>query len=173
MKVSSWLIILCYIDLHKVVEGQKTRKDSSAAKAIVHILNDYLAENSQTVNLIDFESTTGCSGRLVDSILRHARDSVPLRVSKEDDDNNQLDLKLNTSTILTFESIQSFKAKVSNIIWQSNPKERHKHLVSVHNMTTEDLENFKPEDGFKIDCVNFLVNENERSIDLAQNVMFS
>lgn len=172
MKLSSWLIILCYVDLHKVVESQRTRRDSSAAKAIVHILNDYLAENSKTVDLIDFESTLGCSGRLFDSILRHANGSVPLQVSK-DGDNNQLDLKLNVSTILTFESIKSFKERISSINWQSNPKERHKHLVSVHNMTTDDLENFTPEDGFKIDCVNFLVNENERSIDLAQNVMFS
>lgn len=145
-----------------------TQNDSAAPLAIASILS-YLAKNSWTVDIIFCGDSDTSSGRLADSILRQSTQASAVQVSKCD----KWKFSLNTSSILLFDSLTRFREIAPQIIWQNDPKVCFKHLVSVPNMTVGDLETVRFAEGFHFDCVNFLANKGEKSIDLVQNDMSS
>ena len=64
-------------------------------------------------------------------------------------------VKLGDSSIVFFDSVESFKAGASNISWVSQFGYHKNHLVYVPDLTTSDIiKTFV--DGFEIDNVNFL-----------------
>lgn len=137
--------------------------------AINIILSQYFADQSKTVDLISYGSEGGKSEKIINEIFLKSRGQVAIKVLSSDK-------RLNTSSILTFDSIQNFIESAENMNWQTNINKRFKHLVHIPGATFTDIEkcigkrNF---DGFSIDSVDFLVNENEKSIELATVFMFT
>lgn len=140
-----------------------------ASSAINGVLEEYFAKNLAKVDLIYYGSENGASEILVKEIVRSRKDSVSIKVYKGV--KNVSKEKLSQSTLLTFDSVQNFKAVFKEIKWQRNPKRRKRHLVYIHNATIADLSNIQ--DGFSIDYVSFLLSESETSIDLVTSFMFT
>lgn len=167
------MLVLVHPLTHQTVSIQSTKSKSIAPQAINSILSDYMSRNFYTIDVVAFESRSISSEAIIESISRNINYSNAIQVSTIGDRHNPWKFRLNTSSVLVFDSPRSFKRIATKIIWQTDPKVRYKHIVYVITMTIDDLRSMTFEDGFSIDCVNFLVDENENSIDLAQNVMFS
>lgn len=167
MKVQSLFVVLIF----KFVTGNESAKVKSlAVPAISSILVEYFGKNSQKVDLINFGKVKRENEKIFDKILRHKDDSVTFKVLC-DAAENSWGLKLNTSSILTFDSPQNFMEMKNRIEWVSNKKIRYKSLIYILNTTIDDLAGIT--DGFPFDNVNFLLNETNKSIDLVASFMFT
>lgn len=160
------LIALQYLVVQSYCFASKSFKQQAIAEIIVDLF-----KHSYTVDIITHGDKFGDIGKLIDSVLQHVNDSSVIQVLKCDGD-DPWKLQLNTSSVLIFDSPQGFEEIAERIIWQTNPEVRHQHLVSVTGLTFDDLKTLKT-DWSKLDSINFLVNENSKSIDLAQNILFS
>lgn len=165
MKASTFLALSF---LHYCGSKNHERK-SILPQAISSILVDYFANNSRTVDIIIHRNNSQNNERLVDMIPRLSNGRAVIQVSRT----GVRKLQLNTSSILLFDSPQSFREIYRGITWQSDKKRRHRHLVQISNLSSSELKNIHFEDGFSIDCVNFLVNDNEKSIEMYSSFMFT
>lgn len=85
-------------------------------------------------------------------------------------------ISLNTSTLLTFDSLVDFGEFEGSIEWQTHKEKRHKHLVYIHNASIGDLTlstQTKGKKGFDIDKTAFLFDGTEESFNLATFLMFT
>ena len=161
-------LFLLFYHLHPVVVEKA--QTSKIAYAVYIILEQYLAKNSWTVDLIGFGVGNGESQNLINKILQINNNSVSLSVSVGGAQRPWKN-RLNTSSILTFDSLQDFEKVRDNITWQSHTSKRFQHLVNIPNVTIADLE--KNSDGFSIDNVNFLTQRNQNSIELVTSFMYT
>lgn len=76
------------------------------------------------------------------------------------------------SSVLLFDSLVQFKENEGKILWKTHNSKSYRHLAYVPDATTKDIEE-SVEDGWSIDNVAFLLNESEKSIDLATSFMFT
>lgn len=158
------LFVLMIATFSQVASCEKL---STESKAIIAILKEFYSIESPKVDFIYYGLEGGKSEKLANEVLRHKPESISVSVSKGDVKNSWKN-KLNSSSILLFDSAQNFRDH--NISWLSDQHVRHKHLVYFPNTTANDVKHIQ--DGFSIDNVNFLVNESESSIDLATSFMF-
>lgn len=132
---SSTLFLLFYFD-------QVSRKNSETAgvAAIRSILKEFFAKSTQKVDLVHFGAKFGVSENLVDKVMRSKDDSISFKVIKWEVGAQQV-LKLKISSLLVFDSHESFRKASENLIWASDPKVRHKHLVYFPGARVIDLSN--------------------------------
>lgn len=124
--------------------------------AITGMLTDFFSKYSTKVNVIIFEKKPKTSRKILQGLLSNTDDSVSLKIINGNRESPWIK-KLNSSTIRTFDSVQEFKKLSANIIWQTNPNVRHKHLVCIPDASETDFENIQY--GFSIENVNFLVHK--------------
>lgn len=165
MKASKILFLLHI--LHSV---QSKNSKSIVSYAIKEILSDFFLKNSLKVDFINFDFGSGKSESLMNTIIKSFCYPLPLRVSKRSNSRLQK-TRLNSSSILFFDSSKTFNEISKNLVWQSDSTKRHQHLVYIPHATIADLEHIR--DGFLIDSVNFLMNETESSIELVTAYMFN
>lgn len=170
MKIIILIAVLQLFNNFKVVCGLRTEMQSFTSKAIAEIVVE-LAKSSGSVNIITHWNKSSSNKEVYDAVLQRISESGVTKVLQDIEPWNY---KLNTSTLLMFDSPQSFQEIAPKIVWQTDPQECHKHLVSAAGLTFKDVETFLSSAGVtEIGCVNFLVDENKKSIDIAQQAMFS
>lgn len=102
-----------------------------------------------------------------DEVLRNKPETISIKIST-----CQGNIRLNESTILLFNSVQSFKEIAGEISWQTNPKIRRKHLVYIRGAGARDItENIDTD--VDVDEVGFLINTNPDEIQLSTNEIFT
>lgn len=149
---------------------QVSCKDFSSllSRAIDGILLEFFAKVSAKIDVVYLNDKRSLqSEEVIKNILSNNNDSLTFNVTKLD--SVKSNIKLNASSVVVFGSAESFRKMYNKIVWQTNPKERHQHLVSFPGAKLSDLENIQ--DGFSIDNVNFLV-ERKDSIKLLSSFMF-
>jgi hypothetical protein len=146
-------------------------KNNLVDDAINGILRDFFVASSPKINVVyvgDKESLE--SDKLIDRVLSHKNDSLTFKVIKHNINDNST-LKLYNSSIVIFDSIESFRKIYNKTVWQTNPTKRHQHLVYTPSASLSDLELIQ--NGFIIDNVNFLIPKTEKSIELVSSFMFT
>lgn len=145
--------------------------------AIKSVLQNYFEKQSSRVDMISFGEVGGSAQKLIQEILCNKPDSITLRVIKSGPlyiNYTDSEFKLQTSSVLLFDSPQNFQENFKFIDPLTHPEKRHKHLVYFPNAVVEDIaRSDNIQDGFSRDSIGFLVQENENSIDLASIFMFT
>lgn len=171
MKASTSQFIVFLITLHYTVSSARIKSDSLVPYAIARILTEHFAKTPWKVDLIQYGNKSEISEKCIDKILRIQNGSTVLRIT------TGWKINLKTSTILLFDSVKSFKNIIPNVRWITTflGSIRHPHLVYVPNITQSDIaEVIGVENGpYNVDQVGFLINETEKSIDLATFFMFT
>lgn len=163
MKSTSFLsVVLCILG----AVNSKTL-DSLAPFAAIAIIEGHFATVSGKFDIISC-GTAEFTEKWLHFLLRHQKLVTSIQLSTC----NVEIIKLNTSTLLIFESPEDFRDTAEKIVWQTNKSKRHRHLVYIQNGTKNDVTQ-TVKDGFLIDNVAFLVNETENSIKLAISYMFT
>lgn len=80
---------------------------------------------------------------------------------------------LDIPSLLVFESDEIFKQMSKKIVWQNNPEKRFEHLVYIFDSTQEFSSEIEEDDDWSFDNVAFLLNESQKSIDLATFFLFT
>lgn len=162
MKVAFWLV------LNAIIQTIQSDKNNFIAHyAISAILKeDFVQSSNKLVDIIYYGLSE--SDNFVEKILKIKNESILIKVAY--DKFNRSITILNTSSIVLMDSKRSFIEKINNITWQSNPLVRNKHILYFPKAKITDLNNIN---GFALDNVAFLVNENKKSIDLVTIFMFS
>lgn len=144
--------------------------DSLVANAIRSILDEYFSKNSWTTDVILIGKPGGQSENILEQLLRTKDEKYVIKVTR-----NVLEekgkIRLNTSSILLFDTLGTFEKLLTKIVWQTNVEKRTQHLVFVPNITTTVLKTIQDE--FAIDSVAFLSNVTKISVDLVTGFMFT
>lgn len=159
MKKSVFLLLACFfipVNLEKV--------NRVALDAISNIINSDFATFSSRIDFLTF----GESSDLFDRLLRRKNESLSLTVKHFGNEK----VKLDVSSVLIFGSLVDFKENIADIRWKTHESKNYRHLAYIPNATAKDIEE-SVKDGWSIDSVAFLLNETEKSIDLATSFMFT
>src|ERR1700704_6655789 len=157
-----WLLLFLFSDFK--VECKSS--NSLVSRAILSIIENVFVQETGKIDLINYGSKL-----VIEEVLLNNPHMISVQTLKDGADDSRKN-QLNISSILFFDSPENFKERVNNIRWLSNPRRRFKHLVYVPNLTTSDIdENIN--DAFNIDSVGFLMNDNNKSIDLIASYMFT
>lgn len=138
--------------------------------ALNALIQEYFVKHSPKIDLICFGEKTSQSYAKVDEISTNFNGSIVMQMSRGSE--NMYKSKINSSSLLLFDSIENFKNEVKQITWQTRKDLRNKHLILIHNASKSDIARNLP-DAFSIDCVNFLVNANENSSELVTSYAFT
>lgn len=103
--------------------------------AIKIILNDHIATETGKIDFLSCNEQEKSSEKLFNRLLRHKSESMSVRIASCDAER----IKLNTSTFLSFDSVESFNQRVEKIDWQTDKYRRHKHLVHFANATADEV----------------------------------
>ena len=102
--------------------------------------------------------------------------NVKLTINKEDNSNanykNGWRFYLDDSSFVFFDSQQRFKEYATKIVWAPYNHKKMHHLVYAPNLKASDILEAFP-NGFAIDNVNFLMNEDKKSIEFVTSFMFT
>ena len=109
---------------------------------------------------------------IIDKLFKIKSATTSIKVTQEDLSKEEKKFDLGESSIVFFDSVQTFKANALNVKWVTNPTQRTHHLVYVPDLTESNVIETFP-DGFLIDHVNFLMNEIKNSIELVATFMFA
>lgn len=116
---------------------------------------------------VDFVSCGKHNG-LIDQLLRHVDGSLSIQVKSCVAEQ----ITLSTSSVVIFDSPENFEETIDRISWRYHNSTQYRHMVYIRNGTTRDIED-AIKDGWSLEKVAFLVNETEKSIDLATSFMFT
>lgn len=139
----------------------------------------YIDDNWEKFDLLSFADPKGESVRratidsntLADKVIRDKPDSVAVEV-KTCDSKHPWNCALNISTILIFDSLETFNDAIVDIKWVNNMRMRYKHLVYVPNLNLTNVSK-RSKQKFSIDKIGFLTNLTTDSIELATSFMFT
>jgi hypothetical protein len=136
--------------------------------AINEIIQDYFANISSTVDIVWQSDDKTASDAIVDEICAKQNDSLTYKVSKFGEVSQ---IKLNTSSIVLFDSAKSFRRLKNKVQWQSESTAIQKHLVYFPDANIDDFKHIRSD--FSIHNVNFLMNVTRKSIDLVTSFLFT
>ena len=124
------------------------------------------------VNIHWFGKGTSEMITIIDKLFKIKSSTTSIKVTREDLSKEQKKFELGESSIVFFDSVQTFKANALNVKWVTNPRKKTHHLVYVSGLTESDIIETIT-DGFLIDNVNFFMNEKRNSIELVASFMFT
>lgn len=166
MKVSE-IFLLCIVVSQVICCSKKSEK--TIALAINGVLNGFFLKNSIKVDLIVYGTFKKSEG-IVEKLLTVKNDSIPMRILNGNFYSKWRN-KLNTSSILLFDSPQTFKQHYNNITWKNEKGNRQYHLVYYPNAKTSEYAEIN--DGFSIDFVDFLMCAENQPPLLVISYMFT
>jgi hypothetical protein len=137
------------------------------AHAVHRIIEGFFAKTMPKVDMFGFKLTHE-NEELLNSVILNCKVSIAYQIFKETSTISSK-IKLNTSSILFFNSHESFKENYKKIEWQSSGF-RHKHLVYFPNTIKTDYGFLT--NGFPIDQVNFISRDPDGTIILVTSFMF-
>lgn len=159
MKKSLFVVLTCFCISVKLEKLKY--KALTAINDIIH--RDFATFSGRIDVLSSIESHD-----LIDQLLRLKNESLAIKLKSFEDDI----IKLDTSSVLLFNSLAHFEENVGKIFWKTQRSKNYRHLVYIPDASSKDIEE-SVIDGFQIDNVAFFVNETEKSIDLATSFMFT
>lgn len=168
------LFVFCSFLFCSIFRSINTGKVESeiVVKAINGVLVKYFAVSSPKVDLLYFGERKSAGDAICEKLLRTRLNDVSISYSTRNSLDNIASIQLNTSSILIFDSIVHFHAHMKNILWMIKNGVWHKHLVYAPGLTGDDiLQDHKT--SMAINSVNFLINFNETSIELATAFMYT
>lgn len=149
--------------------GSLCQGKTLSSQAIESILSKYFSRQGNGVDIVHFGNNSGPGVDIITKLLR-IEPIFPCNLTLIYSFNETTEFKM--PTIAIFDSVEIFKRFNESIYWQTKPLYRLKHLVYIHNSSSNDIiENIQ--DGFTFDSVNFLTNESNDSIDLMSLFMFT
>lgn len=146
---------------------EKSESSSLVAQSIDGIMREYFVYSEQRLNIVHFGLKNFRNEKVIKVLLKVKPEFLSVEIIKA-----EKNMKLKTSSIIFFNSVDEFRSEFKNIKWQTDPEKRHEHLVYVPNLKVRDIEE-SVQDGFEIDKVNFLMHETKKSIELVSSFMFS
>lgn len=162
-------ITLGLLLIHQILCKNFSSHSSLISNAIDLILNDFFAKVSPKIDVVHVSGKQSFeTEKLISQVLKSKNDSLTFKVIKQHSNDNSK-LKLNSSSIIIFDSNEIFKKSSDKIDWQTDSKVQHKHLVHIQDAKLYDLEIIKSQN-FSIDNVNFIMHE---PIELVSSFMFS
>lgn len=139
--------------------------------AINQISVDYFARTCSKVDILIFGIPGGLAESMANDLIRKMPESITVRVQLTD--KCELTGHLPTSSILLFDSVQYFK-KLEN--WSQKFMDGrgvyNKHLLYAPGLQSQDVTQ-KFADDPTINGVNFLINYDRKSIELATSFLFT
>ena len=163
-----------------IVSANGKHQISVVPEAISAIIDKHFSQLSATnpgkisVTMIGSESKEFLM--FIAKLAKVKRANVTFTIGKEDisegNHDSQWNLNLDDSSIVFFDSLKRFKEYATKIVWTPYVHKRMHHLVHAPGLKTSHILKTFP-DGFAIDHVNYLINENEKSIELATGFMFT
>lgn len=138
------------------------------SKAIISVLTRN-ADKFPKVNIILHQDDTGKYNKVFDEIIRDVSRRVPSKVINAPPFSA---VNLDASSVLIFDTSETFNQSAKSLKWLSDPSFRFNHIVYAPNLTKNDV-TINVKDGFDIDQVVFLLDEKEKSIDLVTSFMFT
>ena len=155
---------LCFVIIVNLSCCFGVKNDKLLVYSICGLLNEHFSKR-RFARHVDVILTGNENSFTVDKILRIKNDSTNVRVNKGVPD------FLVTSTILFFDSMESFLTNIKQINFNFQQFTRYDHLIYISNANIEELESLND------DVVNFnvayLLNHTENSIDLATSFLFT
>jgi hypothetical protein len=139
--------------------------ETMAPFAIEAMIDGYFA-----MEIVNFGQKNGRSEATIENLLKLVDVSVPMKVTRPHPDSNEF--KLNTSSILLFDSPENFNQTQNRIVFQHGNLISHPHLVYIHNASMDDIQ-VAANKNHTIDKTMFFVNETHELIELATSFMFS
>lgn len=175
--VRGFEMIISFAILLSVVFGTVLSVDHRGSKSLTgaatkSLISEYFNNGNciSKIDIIEFGKSSTEAGNLIHDLLRSNITSISFQVSQNSGDRPWTH-QLNVSTLLVFQTVKDFRQSRKNIKWLSGNQTRPRHLVVLPSGKIDDFEDI--EDGFPIDNVSFLVNDNQNSIDLITSFMFS
>lgn len=169
METRSVLITIIHI---KLLCGFAS-SESFVAEAIEKILNECFVEHSSNVDFIYCGRNESEQLDLIDDLLERISGKIALKVLSRKELTPWKKTRLQTSSLIIFDSLHTYKKNVRKIKWQNNQRLRHKHLVYVPKAKAKEISQELLANGFEVDSVGFLANESEDSIDLISSFMYT
>ena len=173
MKMKWFLMKVSLIFLLASASGKD--QSSVVPYAINEMINEHFTKLTATwpgnVDIVVIGEETREVTRLINKLLSIKSFEVKIKV-KNAKLSGDKKFMLNDSSIVLFDSAQNFKAVAAKLIWVPDPRKRIQHLVHVPGLKTSDISE-TIDDGFEIDHVNFLMNEDKKSIELVAGFMFT
>jgi hypothetical protein len=162
------LFVVCFASF------ANTRSDELLVPyAIKAIIDEYFAKNVHEIEVINFGVRNGRGDETIGRLLRLGNQRMPMKVIRDVGEQFESDeYKLNTSSIVLFDSPENFNRTQHRIVFQHGYLISHPHLVHIHNAEIEDIQ-VVAHKNYTIDKMIFLVHETLHSIQLATSYMFT
>jgi hypothetical protein len=165
MKFLKFFVI--FLTIH-TLKSEKLK--SLVPQAVSGILKNYFTKETSQIDVVYVGEKNQISENFITEILQqNQKENFKFRMFKFDDE----EILLQNSSLVLFDSVETFKESSINMTWQNNKKVRFKHLVHILGATVDDIKSQIEEASFEIDYVDFLVNEKHESIDLLTSFMFT
>ena len=172
----SFVTVFLIILLASASGKQKQFVVPHAINALIHEHFENSRSLQGDIQIICISDGTKTNSDLTEQILRIKNSFVTLTIDGAElryVETNNAEFQFESSTILFFDTIATFKACATRIDWMTNERRQiYHHLVYVPGLTTSDIIEHFP-DGFAIDHVNFLMHETDNSIELVASFMFT
>ena len=177
MKLKQSFVIVLLTVLLSLASGKK--KDLIVPFAINAIIEQHFATLGDFPGRVDIfliGNNTLKFSKLMDKLFKIKRTNTKVTVSKTAMNGKFFKpnkfYKLGNSSIVLFDSLETFLKSASAIFWVSDARYRNQHLVYVPGLTTSHIiKTFNS--GFEIDDVNFLMHETDNTIELVSGFMFT
>jgi hypothetical protein len=166
-------LLFVVIVIHFTSFANTRTAESLVPYAIKSLVNEYFANNVHEIEIINFGVRYGQGEETIEKIMRLGNQRMPMKVTR--DIRKQLELdeyKLNTSSVLLFDSPENFNQTQHRIVFQHGNIISYPHLVHIHNAEMEDIQVVAYKN-FTIDKTNFLTHETLHSIQLTTSFMFT
>lgn len=147
---------------------QLTNHSDFGLYAIESIIESHLQTQSGKVDIVTCASSTHLATRFIRRYQLNTSSFLSINLKTCD----TKEIRLEASTVLIFDSLREFKEIFPKIVWKTSFWRSHNHLVYVPDATIRDLDE-SAMIGCHIDNTAFLVNKNEKSIDLATSFYFT
>jgi hypothetical protein len=162
------LFVICFASF-----ANTRTAESLVPYAIKSMIDEYFAKNVHGIEVINFGVRNGRGEETIDGLLRLGNERMPMKVIRDTSKHLESnEYKLNTSSIVLFDSPENFNRTQQRIVFQHGFLISHPHLVHIHNAEIEDIQ-VATHKNYTIDKTTFLVHETLHSIQLATSFMFT
>jgi hypothetical protein len=143
-----------------------------APLAIKAMIDGYFAKNVKNLEIINFGKKNGQAAQTMQTVLRLRNSLMPMKASRDIEGHQVFtEFKLNSSSILLFDSLENFWWLKDRIIFRHGTNS-FTHLVYIPQCNIDYLFAAMGRKVF-IEKVVFLVDERRHSIDLATSFLFT
>jgi hypothetical protein len=166
-------VLFVLIVIHFASFANTRIAESLVPYAIKAVIDEYFAENVHEIEVINFGVRNGRGEETIERLLRLGDPRIPMKITRDASQHLEFEeFKLNTSSVLLFDSPKTFNRTQHRIVFQHGNLNSYPHLVHIYNAEIEDIQ-VVAHKNYTIDKTDFLVHETLHSIQLATSFMFT